>query len=62
MPRKDGITAFNEIKEMNPETGVLFISGHHTLVDDTLNLQMIRKPFQMVEVAKKIRESLDGTA
>ena len=59
MPRKDGITAFHEIKGINPDTGIFLLSGHHTFENDTPNLPMIRKPFHMLEVAKKIRELLD---
>lgn len=61
MPRKDGITAFHEIMEINPNAVVILISGFHdgqlALSD---KLKIIQKPFLPTDFLRHIRNSLDA--
>ncbi|MDR3579253.1 MAG: response regulator [Oryzomonas sp.] len=60
MPRKDGITASKEIKELNPGAIILFISGYSpSYLTKTDDIDLIQKPFSPIEIIKKVRASLD---
>lgn len=61
MPRKDGITASKEIKELNPCAIILFTSGYSpNHISKSEDIDLIQKPFSPIEVIKKIRTSLDS--
>jgi|GEM_PF-6459671 len=64
MPGMNGRQLAEKLKEIHPETKVLFTSGyteniiaHHGVVDEGLNF--IGKPYSMNMLARKIREILD---
>ena len=60
MPRKDGITASKEIKELNPGAIILFTSGYSSnYLTNTDDIDLIQKPFSPIEVIKKVRAILD---
>lgn len=47
MPKKDGITAYNEIKELDPNARILLMSGYSTLLIEETEIapvNMIQKP------------------
>jgi PAS domain S-box-containing protein len=64
MPRKDGMKAYEEIKDLRPDMKVLFISGYTRDIvvrkgvpeDEVF---FIMKPFKPYDLLKKIREILD---
>jgi CheY-like chemotaxis protein len=65
MPVMNGRTLAEQIRQMHPETKVLYMSGysddtigrHHVLEPETALLQ---KPFTPTELARKVRETLDA--
>ena len=65
MPKKDGKEAYLEIKKVQPEAKVIFMSGYATdilykkgIVEESLNF--ISKPISPDELLLKVREVLDG--
>jgi len=64
MPKKDGITAYWEIKEIKADANILLVSGfdNSTFPHKFTNLPIIPKPFKPEEIVKKIRTTIDGTA
>ncbi len=64
MPEKNGKEAYNEIKKLQPDIKVLFMSGY---TDDIVSnsgldeeyLNLIPKPFTQTILLKKVREVLD---
>lgn len=61
MPHKDGVTAYNEIKDLNPNAVVLFMSGFsETALHKISNVNFIKKPMMSADLLQKIRE-LIGT-
>jgi CheY-like chemotaxis protein/DNA-binding XRE family transcriptional regulator len=61
MPRRDGISAYNEMKRANPGSLVFLVSGYHDNAAHLAgNIPIIQKPYSPVEIIKIIRKSLDG--
>jgi len=61
MPRKDGVTAYHEIMNINPDAEVLLISGFHDghlALSEKLNI--LQKPFLPADILKYIRRTIDG--
>lgn len=62
MPRKDGISTYKEIKELQPSAIIFLTSGYQsTYLSTSDDVRIIQKPFSPVEIIKKIRAALDGT-
>lgn len=60
MPRKDGITAYKEIKDIRPDAEILLVSGYHPdNLSDLNKFSIINKPFNPLEILKTIRKTLD---
>ncbi len=65
MPKKNGKLAYEEIKKMNPDIKILFVSGypndiiHAKGVLDS-NLNFLAKPSSPITLVTKIRELLDS--
>lgn len=61
MPRKDGVTAYKEIKELNPAAKILMMSGYSAVslgnIDD---LNFIQKPMVPSMLFSNIRNILDS--
>jgi CheY-like chemotaxis protein len=60
MPRKDGVSAYKEIKNLNPRTKIILMSGynaHNLHVPE--HLKIVRKPFSFHDMARTIRTTLD---
>ena len=60
MPKKDGLTALKEIKEIDPDAKIIMLSAANTknLVDDCLEAgaaTFISKPFDFDTVLKTLR-------
>ena len=66
MPIKDGITAYREIKEIKPDAYIFLLSGyqnsHPLLANKPPEIQIIPKPCRPVDIVKRIRTALEGTA
>jgi DNA-binding response OmpR family regulator len=65
MPKKSGMEAYQEIKKINPEAKVLFMSGYSQELlrnKGIINIgeDVIIKPVQPMELARKVRRMLDG--
>ena len=61
MPRKDGISTYNEIKLLRPDAKILLTSGYQpTTLSNPDDIQIIQKPFSPIEIIKRIRATLDG--
>ncbi len=65
MPKISGRQVAEQLKEIHPETKVLFMSGytdeaivHHGIIDS--HIAFIQKPFSERALAQKIREVLDS--
>jgi nitrogen-specific signal transduction histidine kinase/CheY-like chemotaxis protein len=65
MPKMSGRDVADRLKQIHPETKVLFMSGytdeaivHHGIVDS--HIAFIQKPFSEVALTEKIREVLDA--
>lgn len=61
MPRKSGLAACNEIRQLSPETRFLFVSGHTRNIimsegDLPVNVDLIMKPIKPLELMAKISE------
>lgn len=62
MPGKDGITAYNEIKEINSKADILLLSGYAAdYFDKVPDGDIMQKPFSLIEIVHKIRTILDKT-
>jgi two-component system chemotaxis response regulator CheY len=60
MPRKDGITAYKEIKEFDADAKILLMSAYSKLSFDGLeNLNFIQKPMSLEKLYQSIRDVLD---
>lgn len=61
MPGKDGPTLAREIREVNPDLKIIFISGYtEERLKDTLgkNIWFLPKPFTLKDLAAKVKEVL----
>lgn len=62
MPRKDGLSAYTEIKDKNPRIKIILMSGYRSsnlYVPENLNI--IVKPFSFHAIVKTVRNTLDGS-
>ena len=65
MPKKDGVTVYHEIIEIQPDANVIFVTAceEDTLsLQQTPNLNIISKPSSATEIAHRIRMTIDGRA
>lgn len=65
MPRKNGMEMLNELREINPDVKVVFISGYSADVMRDKGMlgegtDYIPKPFRNEELLRKVRKMLDG--
>jgi CheY-like chemotaxis protein len=65
MPEMNGRDLYNELQLINPQLKCLFMSGYtndviapHGVLGETVNF--IQKPFSLHDLAKKVRDVLDG--
>lgn len=62
MPRKDGISAYKEIKEKHPDAIIILMSGYNSNhAHASENMNIVRKPFSFLDMARTIRKTLDDT-
>ncbi len=60
MPRKDGVTAYKEISEVNASSKILLMSGYSSVsLGGIDNLNFIQKPMLPTALFTHIRELLD---
>ena len=64
MPHIDGIKAYHEISSLKASIKIIFMSGFHedSFGELSNRIELLRKPFTLYDVIKKIREKLDETA
>jgi two-component system cell cycle sensor histidine kinase/response regulator CckA len=65
MPGLSGLETYKKLKAIDPEVRVLFCSGEdpgHSAAEEVraLGLPLVRKPFQLDALAKKVRDVLDA--
>lgn len=65
MPDMDGEEVFRRLREINPDTKVLFASGYYVMEQAQSLLQsgvsdFLQKPFNMQQLSTKIRKMLDN--
>lgn len=61
MPRKDGISTYIDIKSINPDARIMFMSGFvPSDMNVEKNIPIITKPFKPLDIALKIRSILDS--
>lgn len=65
MPSMSGVEAQEQILAWRPNIKTLFMSGYMGDIISSRGLQeegshFLRKPFSILELAKKVREALDG--
>ncbi len=63
MPHMDGPGLVREVREMNPEMKVIFISGYtedafRQRLDSDIGIEFLPKPFSLKELAAKVRDVL----
>jgi two-component system, cell cycle sensor histidine kinase and response regulator CckA len=63
MPHMDGPGLVREVREINPEMKVIFISGYtedafRQRLDSDLGIEFLPKPFSLKELAAKVRDVL----
>jgi two-component system cell cycle sensor histidine kinase/response regulator CckA len=63
MPHMDGPGLVREVREMNPEMKVIFISGYtedafRQRLDSDVGIEFLSKPFSLKELAAKVRDVL----
>ena len=60
MPGKSGVDVYNELKEINPDVKVVFMSGYtrdaqiNELVEKNENIEFINKPYAAADVVEKL--------
>jgi len=64
MPGMNGLDVYHEIKKVRPDIDVLFMTGYSLDAANISTIQnqgisIIRKPFTMTALARRIREILD---
>jgi polar amino acid transport system substrate-binding protein len=64
MPEKDGIELYREIKELEPRSKVIFMSGYNEVFSNHKDIleegiKCISKPFAIKALLREIREALD---
>ena len=60
MPRKDGVTAYNEISDFNPNSKIILMSGYSPVsLGGIENINFIQKPMLPTTLFAYIRELLD---
>ncbi len=64
MPEKNGIELYREIKELEPHTKVLFMSGYNEVISRQQDfgggaIKCIPKPFSIQTLLKEVRDALD---
>ena len=62
MPKLNGIELFKRIKNSEPNTKVLFMSGYNEILDRNIQhdqIKCISKPFKINTLLKGLREVLD---
>lgn len=63
MPHKDGVKAYFEMKELNPNVFIALYSGNpYEFADRAPNLKIMQKPISPIEIAKTIREGIDAVS
>ncbi len=65
MPKKNGKEAYDAIKQLQPDSKVIFVSGYTADIFDKRGipdkkLNFLSKPFAPLDLAKKVREVLDS--
>lgn len=61
MPRKDGITAYHEIKGLNPDAIILLMSAYSkTSIEHIPNDNFIKKPMSCSDLLQKVSELIDA--
>jgi CheY-like chemotaxis protein/DNA-binding XRE family transcriptional regulator len=61
MPRKDGITAYKEISELNPDSKIILMSGYSSVTLGGIgNINFIQKPMLPTMLFENIREFIDN--
>jgi len=63
MPHMDGPGLVREVREINPEMKVIFISGYtedafRQRLDSDVRIEFLPKPFSLKELAAKVRDVL----
>lgn len=64
MPAKNGFEVYDELKKINPEVRVVFMSGYtndskiNHMVKNQKNIEFIRKPYMMKEITAKVSKLL----
>ena len=63
MPNKNGVEAFAEIRELQPEVKALFISGYTAEFIQSRGMQegvdLLMKPVQPMELLRRVRSILE---
>jgi CheY-like chemotaxis protein len=59
MEKIDGETAYNEIKKINSDAVIIFITGSFKEFTIPGNPKIIRKPFMPIDIIKQVRSSID---
>jgi len=64
MPKKNGIEAFHEIKKINPDTKIIFLSGYTAALIESKGISeegfnLVTKPIAPNDLLTKVREVLD---
>jgi CheY-like chemotaxis protein len=64
MPRKNGIELYREIKYLEPDAKVIFMSGYNEVISRQKDfreavVKCIPKPFSIKTLLKEVREALD---
>jgi len=61
MPRKDGLSAFKEITELNPRVKILLMSGYSAVTLGKIeDINFIQKPLLPTALLKNIRQIIDS--
>lgn len=59
MPKKDGFTAYREIKALNPNAKIIIMSGYHeNHPEKPVNALIVNKPFSPLEIIQVIKNAI----
>jgi len=60
MPRKDGITAYHEIKDLDPDANILFMSAYsENGLDHIPNGSFMQKPMMSADLLQRVSELIE---
>jgi YesN/AraC family two-component response regulator len=62
MPQMTGCELANQINEINPNIKMAFVSGYDNIVNNTLNLEIFKKPLTVPKIIEVVNKYMNHQA